>query len=365
MTPARERWLRLVLTFALAVLVVDRMTDWTWPGLVPVTGLLLAGAAGLLAARAASALTATGSDGRERSGTAVRAELVRLLVPFWLFAAFTVTLLVTSDRFRADPETVWLWALPLAEPPVPRSAAAWVGSLDLVVAWLWFVLLSPPLLWLARRWPLRLMSVPVLVLLPISVGLATGDGRVHDVLVTLCTFACCWVLGFVYADGRLTRMPVTVALVVGGAAIGAGLWVAGVQREQYAAAEPADVPLASLLLGVGVVLLLLRAQPAGAVLRHLPPVNAVLRFLTDRTLTVVLWTGPVVAAAPLVVAAYEPAEWVGPATPWLLLFGVVLTLGWAERLGALARRRRPAPARAYVFEGNGVADPARADARDL
>jgi hypothetical protein len=361
MTPARERWLRLVMAFALAVLVVDRLTDWTWPALVPVTGLLLAGAAGLLAARAPSS---PAGDGRERSGPAVRGELLRLLVPFWLFAAFSVTLLVSSDRFRVDPGTVWLWAFPLAEPPVPRSALEWAGSLEVVVAWLWFVLLSPPLLWLARRWPLRLMSVPVLVLLPISVGLATGDGRVHDVLVTLCTFACCWVLGFVYADGRLTRMPVAAALVVGGAAIGAGFWVAGVQREEYAAAEPADIPLAGLLLGVGVVLLLLRAQPAGAVLRHLPPVNAVLRFLTDRTLTVVLWTGPVVAAAPLVVAAYEPPAWVGPATPWLLLLGVVLTLGWAERLGALARRRRRAPTREYVFEGNVVADPARADVRD-
>ena len=45
------------------------------------------------------------------------------------------------------------------------------------------------------------------------------------------TFASGWILGVLYAAGRLARMPVAAALVIGAAAIGAGLWVADLQGD--------------------------------------------------------------------------------------------------------------------------------------
>jgi hypothetical protein len=198
--------------------------------------------------------------------------------------------------------------------------------------------------------------VPALVLAPISIGLVTGSGAAQDVLIALCTFGCCWVLGFLYADGRLTRVPVGLVLVVGAAAVALGLWVADVQGEQYAADDVRDVPLAVLLLGTGGVLLLLRAQPAFAWLVRLRRSAAVLRFLTDRVVTAVLWAGPAVGAAPLVVDALgiEHRGW--PTAAWVLLLVAVVVLGWPERLGELRiGRRRVLRSPVYRFEDNVVA----------
>ncbi len=137
-----------------------------------------------------------------------------------------------------------------------------------VRAVLWFLLLTPALLWMSRRWPLRLAVVPVVAMMLISVGLLNLYGRVHDVVVTLCAFACCWLLGLAYADGRLAHLRLLPTLVVGAAAVGAGLWCWRVQAEQYGADDVADVPLATLLLSAGAVLVLFRAEPAFRRLGH-------------------------------------------------------------------------------------------------
>ncbi len=230
--------------------------------------------------------------------------------------------------------------------------------LSFVRTLLWFLLLTPALLWISRRWPLRLAVLPVVAMLLISVGLVNVYGRVHDVVVALCVYACCWLLGFAYADGRLDRIPLPTALVGGAAAVAAGVWCWRVQAEQYDAEGLTDVPLATLLLSAGAVLVLLRIQPAFRWLGRLRRTTAVLRFLTDRIVTVVLWAGPAVVATPLVLGStgaysaddsWEPA--IDVATTWVLLLSVVVLLGWAERPLRLRRRSVPPPAE-YVFEGN-------------
>jgi hypothetical protein len=187
-------------------------------------------------------------------------------------------------------------------------------------------------------------------------------GRVHDVLVGLCVYACCWVLGFAYADGRLGRYPVIPAVVLGVAAMAAGLWCWRVQAEEYAAEGLTDVPLATLLVSAGAVLLLLRAEPAFRSLGELRWTNRALRFLTDRTVTVVLWAGPAVVVTPFLlgsIGAYGADDRWAPlmmfGATWAVVLAAAVVLGWAER-PLRWRRRRGVPTRDFVFEGNVAAD---------
>lgn len=364
MTAAQDRYLRLLLLLALVALVTYEVKGWAWLSLFPATGLLLAGGAAILA-------TAAGRSGA--TGPAVRSAVCRLLLPFWLFAAIVVPVLVSlgwqwSEDLGSAPfdvGTMWLWLLPISDPPVSTIGLSWTTLLWFVRALLWFLVLSPVLLWTSRRWPLRLFVVPVTVMLLISVGLLNVHGRLHDVLVGFCVHAGCWLLGFAYADGRLGRYPVVPTVVAGVAAMGTGLWCWRLQAEQYAAEDLIDVPLATLLVSAGAVVTLLRAEPAFRSLDQLRGTNTVLRFLTDRMVTVVLWVGPAVVMTPVVldyIGAYDAGDGWAPVMDlvgtWVLVLALVLTVGWVEKFADLFWRRpfRRRPAREYVFEGNLVAE---------
>ena len=371
MTPARDRYLRLLVALSVVAIVTYEYVGWPWLTFLPATGLLFAAGAAFLA----SAVGASSA-----AGPAVRAALRRLLLPFWLFAAAAVPLMLTlgwqwsEDLGSApfDAGTAWLWLLPIADPPVSTPGLPWTTMLWFVRAALWFVLLTPVLLWISRRWPLRLAVPPVLLLLLISVGLINLYGRVLDVVVGLCVYVCCWLLGFAYADGRLGRMFVALALPVGGAAVAAGVLCFWWLGDQYDAYGLTDVPLATLLVSAGAVLLLLRAEPAFRWLGRLRRTNGVLHFVTGRFVTIVLWAGPAVGVAPFVLDTIGAYGVVGGrlaplltwATAWVLLFSLAVLLGWAERpLLPARRRRRVAPPREFVFEGNVVAEQPALDER--
>lgn len=368
MTAAQDRYLRLLLALALIATVTYEVFGWAWLTLFPAPGLLLAGAAAILA-------TAVGRA--EAAGPAVRSAVLRLLAPFWMFAAAAVPVMLalgwkwSEDLGSApfDVGTAWLWLLPVSDPPVSTPGLPWTTMLWFVRALLWFLVLSPALLWIARRWPLRLALLPVVAMLLISSGLLNVYGRVHDVLVGVCVYACCWLLGFAYADGRLGRYPVIPAVVVGVAAMAAGLWCWRIQAEEYAAESLTDVPLATLLVSTGAILVLLRVEPAYRSLGELRRTNAVLKFLTDRMVTVVLWAGPAVMVTPFLldsIGAYgaddrwEPLMEVG--ATWMVILTVAVVLGWAER-SLWSRRRRGVPSRDFVFEGNVAAALGAADDR--
>ena len=364
MTAAQDRYLRLLLALALIATVTYEVFGWAWLTLFPAPGLLLAGAAAFLA-------TAVGRA--EAAGPAVRSAVLRLLAPFWLFAAAAVPVMLalgwkwSEDLGSApfDVGTAWLWLLPVSDPPVSTPGLPWTTTLWFVRALFWFLVLSPALLWIARRWPLRLAVLPVVAMLLISVGLLNVYGRVHDVLVGLCVYACCWLLGFGYADGRLGRYPLVPAVVAGAAAIVAGVWCWRIQAEEYAAESLTDVPLATLLVSTGAILVLLRVEPAYRSLGELRRTNAVLKFLTDRMVTVVLWVGPAIVVTPLVLdatGAYRAGDRWEPVLDltgtWVLVLTLVVLLGWAERPMSLPLRRRRVASRRrdYVFEGNVVVE---------
>jgi hypothetical protein len=359
-TAAHDRYLRVLVALALIATVTYETFGWAWLTFFPAGGLLFAGGAAFL----------TSTVGRSgAAGPAVRSAVRRLLLPFWLFAAAALPVMVglgwrwSEDLGSAplDAGTAWLWLLPISDPPVSTPALPWTTMLWFVRTLLWFLVLTPALLWIGRRWPLRLAVLPVLAMALASVGLLNIEGRVHDVVVGLCVYACCWLLGFAYADGRLDRHRLVPVLVAGAAAVAAGVWCWRLQAEQYAAEGLTDVPLATLLVSTGTVLVLLRAQPAFRWLMRVRRTNALLRFLTDRVVTVVLWTGPAVVVTPVVldavgaygVVADRWAPLLTVAAMWVLLLCVAVLLGWAERPLRLRRTKK----RRYVFEGNVAGQP--------
>jgi hypothetical protein len=354
MSRPRDVYLHLLLALALGMVLTEDVLGWSWLPLVfPATGILFA----------ASAAVMSGALDRARSARVFyRRAGLRVLAPFWIVASVLLPVLL-AQGWHADDAlgsgrltvgTAWRWVLPLADPPVSTGGLGAATGVWFVRATLWFVLLTPPLLWIFRRWPVRLIVVPVGTLLLMTVGLVNLTGATADIVTGLTTYVCCWLLGFGYGDGLLTRLPLGPTLAGGAAAVAAGLWCAGALRTQYEADSILDIPLASLLVSTGAVLVLLRLQPAFGWLARLRRSAAALRWISRRTVSVVLWAGLTAAVAPTVLdrvvqpridvpeASFPLAE---ALTAGVLLALAVLLVGWIEALlatpgPALSRARR-------------------------
>ena len=379
-----DPYLRLLAGVSLVFVVSGVVLDLAWLPLVfPAVGVLFA---------VGGAVAASAHD-RATSGRAfLRRALMTLLLPFWLFAAAVVATMLTlgwqADRFQgAEPftwSTMWLWLLPFSDPPASVQGTPWVLTAWFVPTLLWLVLATPALLWLFRRWPVRLLAVPVSTTLLLTTGIATVTGRARDVLVEVCVYGCCWLVGFARHDGRLFRLPPGPALLAGTGLLGSGLAYAVWRQDVYEAGTIDDIPLAALLYSLGAVVLLLRVPWRGGRL-HSGRLGAATAAVGARTGTAFLWAPAAAAAAVPALALSPVAEYhtddasgvlLQYATTWLLLLVVVLVVGWAEDVGAglrptlLGTRRpveQPRPAatgRTYVLQDNVVQEPTPAESAD-
>jgi hypothetical protein len=370
-----DPYLRILAAVSLLLVVTDAVLGVPWLPLVfPATGVLLA----VGGAAAASAAEVPG---------AVRRALTTLLLPFWVLAGVLLAVMLASG-WRADPfagadpfdwSTVWLWLVPISAPPASVQGIPWVLTAWFVPTLLWLTLVTPALLWLFRRWPLRVLSVPVLTVVALTTGVATLTGSARGVVLDVSVYLCCWLVGFARHDGRLSALSPRAVLVLGAVLLGSGLLHAAALQDVVDAGRIDEVPLAALLCYLGVVLLLLRVPWRGDRLRTGRP-GAALSAVGARTLTVFLWAPaaaaaavPVLAASPL--AAYHTDDAPGAllrfATTLLLILVAVLLVGWVEDVGAGLRptlfgaRRTavpgvlpdaPARERSFVVEGNVVQD---------
>jgi hypothetical protein len=348
---AVDPYLRILAAVALVVVLADAAGLPVLPLYLPAVAVLFA---------VGGAATASAADG-PASG---RRALGALLLPFWLFAAAVLAVMLTLG-WRADPfqgaepftwSTVWLWLVPVSAPPASVDGIPWVLTAWFVPTFLWLTLATPALLWLFRRWPLRVLSLPVLTVLALTTGLATVTGRSREVLLEVCVYACCWLVGFARHDGRLARLSPVPVVLAGTALLAAGLAYAAWRYDVYEAGRIDDIPLSALLCALGAVLLLLRVPWRGERLRGGWP-GAVASAVGARTMTVFLWAPaaataavPALALSPL--AEYHTDDTAGAvlryAATGVLVVVVVLLVGWAEDVGAGVRptllgARRPAP----------------------
>ncbi|MFP5372818.1 MAG: acyltransferase family protein, partial [Actinomycetes bacterium] len=341
--PGRDRYIDVLRAAALVRVVTFHALGWAWlPLIFPSMGVMFA---------LAGALAAGSLDRAASIGAFYRRRLRRLLLPFWLFGAVMVgIMLVRGWQVSLDDgsnpltwRTAWFWVLPLSDPPASSQGYEWTAPLWYIRTYLWFVLLSPAVLWLFRRWPLRSGAVPVATMLLVSSGLLILEGRTSEIVIELCTYAGCWLLGIAHHDGALRRLPLARTLAGGIALMAAGAWYASYHREQYGASSIDNIPLANMLYCFGAVLLLLRLYPRVTWLGRVRPLDAVVGLLNQRAMTVYLWGNVAIAMAPLVLdraglGEYDTAStlstWVRYGTAWALLFGIVLVAGWIEDVAA-------------------------------
>jgi peptidoglycan/LPS O-acetylase OafA/YrhL len=355
----RDRYIDFLRAFALVRVMTYHTFDWSWlPLAFPSMGVMFALGGGLVAA----SLDRAGS-----AGAFWRKRIRRLLPPFWVFGAVAVAAMfamgwsVTEEAGQPFTwSTAWLWILPLSDPPYSADGSDWVIPLWYIRVYLWFLLLSPGMLWLFRRWPLRVLAIPPVVLITVTLGLVEMGGRTEDNVVLLSAFACCWMVGFAHHDGKLRQLPLKRTLLGGAALMVLGVWYAFSHQAEYGTYNVDDIPLANMAYCLGAVLILLRVYPRFTWLDRLPTLGAVVSLFNSRAMTIYLWGNLAIWLSPIVLAVSPLAQYhtddasgwaLQYATSWALIFVAVLLVGWVEDVAASRPPRllpwdrvRPAPA---------------------
>jgi chitinase len=353
-TARRDARLDLLRVIALLGVVVYQWFGWNWtPVVVPFAALTFSIAAGLLAASLGRA---------EAHPWAVLAKRIRRVVlPVWGLAAVAVPLTVWySSAVGAGPgigsapgwQSMLLWLVPLFEPPSSAWGTAWTGSLWFVPAYLWLTLISPPLLWCFRKWPLRTAALPAIGLALALFGIWSPSSRVGEMLLTFSLFAGYWLIGFAYHDNRIQTMSRTWLIIVSLILMGAGL-IGTLRAGDVTAAHLAGLPVANSLWGAGVVILLLRLYGGRTVRPRSAWIPKTLAAVQGRALTIFLWSFPAFLISGALLSRYgsspqTDAEAIIQQTvvALALIMVPVLLLGWLEDL-AIGRSPRLNPFAAH------------------
>jgi chitinase len=346
----RDAQLDLLRFVALVGVIIYQWFGWRWtPIVIPFAALTFTIAGTLVAASL------------DRSAaypwTVLAKRARRVLLPVWGLAAVAVPLMVwygaaagAGPGIGSAPgwRSMLLWVVPLFEPPSSAWGTAWTGSLWFVPAYLWLTLISPPLLWCFRRWPLRTAALSVLGLALALSGLWSPSGRLGEVLLTFALFSGYWLIGFAYHDNRIQTMSWTSVSVVSLILMGAGL-IGTLRAGDITAAHLAGLPVTNSLWGAGVMILLLHLYCKPYSRPHTTWVRTALAAVQARALTIFLWSFPAfwISAALLARYGFSPPSNVAAIT-WQtvlalgLIMVAVLLLGWLEDL-AIGRRPRLNP----------------------
>ncbi len=331
----RERYLDVYRSVALLRVMVYHLVGIAWLSIVfPAMGVMFA-LAGSLMARSL-----------ERGGgfDVIARRLRRLLPPLWLLGAVAVPAMLWHGWSVRDDVTPlrWnelvYWIVPVLDPPGSAWAVNVTGPLWYVRAYVWFVVLSPVLMWAFRRWPVCTVLVPLAVVVAIGTGGLDADalGPAADGLRDFATFGACWLLGFAHRSGALRRLPVSAVVApVASIALSAGLAWALTHRGAESGYDLNDIPLAQALWSVGIVLLLMRWSPSTEPVERVPGVSRLVDFMNARAVTLYLWHNVAIDLAWAVCGEFG-VDRLGPVAvvaAALTLLAAVL-FGWVEDVAA-------------------------------
>ena len=144
----RNRYLDLLRAVAVVRVVLYHVTGWPLLTIVfPAMSVMFALAGSMMAASL------------DRSGPiAVERRLRRLLPSLWVLSAVAVPAMIV-DGLAWDWRLL-MWFFPLHDPPAGGPWLEALSAMWYLRDFLWFVLLSPLLLPLYRRFPLFTMALP-------------------------------------------------------------------------------------------------------------------------------------------------------------------------------------------------------------
>jgi len=331
----RNRYLDMLRALAIVRVVVYHATGWAALTVVfPAMSVMFALAGSLMAASI------------DRSGPlAVERRLRRLLPSLWAVAVIAVPAMLLTGL--AWDWKVLYWAFPLQDPP----ANGW-GSLALSATWylrdfLWFVLLSPLVLPVFRRFPRAVVAAPYVAL----AVLTAGELTVHPIARDMALYGGAWVLGFAHHDGMLRRLNRRILMGAAGALAAAGAgWV--LTHPGPRGYDLNDIPLGNALWSAAFILVVLGFAPVASAARP----GRLLTVLNARALTIYLWHVPVIVAVTKLGEAHglPTRGWVGISWRLTVVAGLValavLLVGWVEDVAAdrpprllPGRRPRSAP----------------------
>lgn len=352
-TPARgrDRYIDSLRALALVRVVAYHLFGWVWlPILFPSMGIMFA---------LAGSLVAASLDREHRHYARVLLKRMRrLLPPLWAMGLILVPVMLawgwTATEEQGSPlewQTLLLWIVPLGTPPGSSAGEELVVPLWYISTYLWMVLLSPALLWLFRRWPMRTMAVPMVLVLLNAASIVELEGRSGDMILYVATYLACWMLGFAHHDGLLRRIPLRRVAPLSVGLAGLGLYWAFAHPDPVSGPNVSDIPVASMFFSLGVVLLLLRLYLDFSWMQRVPLLDGLVAAINRRAMTVYLWGNTAIALAwwalqqspytePFTQDTADPltAGLVVFAATWVIIGGFVVALGWVEDVAA---RRRP------------------------
>ncbi|GIG61528.1 hypothetical protein Lfu02_59000 [Longispora fulva] len=335
----RSGYFDLLRAAAIARVVLYHSMGWAWITVAfPAMGLMFA---------LAGALTAASLD-RAPTGTVLGRRLRRLLPPVWALAAMAVPVMLLAG------ESAWSlgwWLLPLRDPHLAGRLAPALSMIWYIRVYLWFMLCSPLLLRVFRRYPVATLLTPFTLLVAFTV-IGSRGGSVPQELWDLSLYGTCWLLGFAHHDGQLRAVrPRVFAALTGVLAVAGLAWIA--THPGPRGFDLNDDPIGNALWSAALVLLMFRLAPRRDPLHRAPRLAGVVAFLNRRAMTIYLWHQMAilcaVALAAAVGAVLDRAEFL--ALVVALLAVAVAVVGWVEDLAARRPVRAPRLLRAAVNGG--------------
>ncbi|MFF8533648.1 acyltransferase [Streptomyces sp. NPDC015532] len=337
----RDRYFDALRAVALVRVVSYHTFGWAWAGLVfPSMGVMFALAGTLMA------------KSLERPAlTVVRSRIRRLLPPFWFWGFFVVVAMLVHGWMPGWQ--IVFWVVPIGDPPGNQwGAQAW-EILWYLRTYLWFVLLSPPLLKIFRKAPVPVLLLSLVPVLVLQYGPHPSDGRLGSALTDLAVYLFCWLVGFAHREGVLQRLRPAAVLLASAAALAYGGWYALAHRSEYGTYDLDEIPLAQAFWSAGFVTPLMYFKAYYDVdfawLARFRRLDRTVTVFNGRAVTIYLWHEiALILAVPLIdqfwkVPAFEKwlpleSQWFMFGVGWVLIGIAIPLFGWVEDVAA---RRRP------------------------
>jgi peptidoglycan/LPS O-acetylase OafA/YrhL len=340
----RDRYIDVLRCLALIRVMTYHVFGWMWlPILFPSIGIMFALAGSLIAS---SLDRSPGNPWR-----VLKKRSIRLLPPVWLFGLVTVTIMVTAGWTSTETsgvplnwQTLLFWILPISDPPASSLGYDWVVPLWYVRTYLWFLLLSPAALWLFRRWPKRMMAIPLAAVLLSAFGLLPLNGRSGDVVLSLSMFGGCWLLGFAHHDNKIRPMPLARVLLGGVLLMALGLAWAFTHQDPVSGWDIDSIPVADTFYCLGAVLILLRLYPDFSWMEKHVVLDKVVTVINSRAMTIYLWGNLAIFLSHPVLDSWSVTAnldqdntvgWIqGYLASWLIIIACIFAFGWCEDLAS-------------------------------